>query len=53
MSKIPQKTINLVSRGHKFYYMLLNELGYKDVEVEKNIGLLCADLYIKDIDMII
>lgn len=44
-----------ISRGNKFYLILLHQLGYKDVQMEKQIknGLLQCDLYVGDLDLII
>lgn len=44
-----------VSRGHKFYYIVLQTLGYTDIELEKPLvdGLFVSDMYIPSIDMAI
>ena len=43
-----------VSRGSKFYIMLLQELGYKEIQSEMKVAnILQCDIYVKDIDMVV
>ena len=50
-----QHDSSAISRGHKFYYVALTTLGYKDIELEKPMvgGLFNCDLYIPSLDMVI
>eukprot|EP00347_Sterkiella_histriomuscorum_P004986 403358336 len=51
--KLRQQSINnKVSRAHKFYFIALEKLGYQNIEAEKEVGPLNADIYIKDFDLI-
>lgn len=45
----------MLSLQNKFYRMVLQQMGFKDVQMEKHIrnGMLQCDLYIGDLDMLI
>lgn len=49
------RKLSSISRGHKIYINLFNKIGYgyDQVEIEKQVGPLKCDLYIKDLDMVI
>jgi hypothetical protein len=44
-----------ISRAHKYYFVLLDTLGYKDIRLEHPIvdGLFYCDIYLPEIDLVI